>query len=40
MEEYRLILKWFIDISNQMDCSFIQLNIKELHPSINEDIFT
>ena len=34
------VLKWFIDISNKKDCSFIQLDIKEFHPSINEDILT
>ena len=32
------VLKWFIDISNKKDCSFIQLDIKEFYPSINEDI--
>ena len=31
------ILKWFIRISNKNDCSFIQLDIKEFYPSINED---
>ena len=34
------VLKWFIDISNKNDCSFIQLDIKEFYPSINEDILT
>ena len=34
------VLKWFIDISNKKDCSFIQLDIKEFYPSINEDILT
>ena len=33
-------MKWFIDISNKNDCSFIQLDIKEFYPSINEDILT
>ena len=32
------VLKWFIDISNEKDYSFIQLDIKEFYPSINEDI--
>ena len=34
------VLKWFIDISNKKDSSFIQLDIKEFYPSINEDILT
>ena len=34
------VLKWFIDISNKKDNSFIQLDIKEFYPSINEDILT
>ena len=34
------VLKWFIDISNKKDCSFIQLDIKEFYPSTNEDILT
>ena len=34
------VLKLFIDISNKNDCSFIQLDIKEFYPSINEDILT
>ena len=34
------VLKWFIDISNKKDCSFIQLDIKEFHQSINKDILT
>ena len=33
-------MKWFIDISNKKDCSFIQLDIKEFHQSINKDILT
>ena len=33
-------LKWFIDISNNNDSSFIQLDFKEFYPSINEDILT
>ena len=33
-------LKWFIDISNTKNCSFIQFDIKEFYPSINEDILT
>ena len=35
-----LLIKWFIDISNKKGCSFIQLDIKEFYPSINEDILT
>ena len=31
-------MKWFIDISNKKDCSFIQLDIKEFYLSIIEDI--
>ena len=34
------VLKWFIDISNKKDCSFIQLDIKEFYPSINKDTLT
>ena len=34
------VLKWFIDIFNKNDCSFIQLDIREFYPSINEDILT
>ena len=34
------VLKWFIDISNKKDCSFIQLDIKEFYRSINEEILT
>ena len=34
------VLKWFIDISNKKNCSFIQLDIKEFYPSINEGILT
>ena len=33
-------LKRFTDIFNKMDCSFIQLDIKEFYPSINKDILT
>ena len=33
-------MKWFIDISNKKDCSFIQLDIKEFYQSIKEDILT
>ena len=33
-------MKWIINISNKNDCSFIQLDIKEFCPSINEDILT
>ena len=33
-------MKWFIDISNKKHCSFIQLDIKEFYPSINENILT
>ena len=33
-------MKWFIDISNKKDSSFIQLDIKEFYPSSNEDILT
>ena len=33
-------MKWFIDISNKKDCSFIQLDIKEFYPSINKDTLT
>ena len=33
-------MKWFIDIFNKKDCSFIQLDIKEFYPSTNEDILT
>ena len=33
-------MKWFIDISNKKDNSFIQLDIKEFYPSINEDTLT
>ena len=40
MEEYPFSFKWFIDISNKNDCSFIQLDIKEFYPPINEDILT
>ena len=34
------VLKWFIDMSNKKDCSFIPLDIKDFHPSINEGILT
>ena len=34
------VSKWFIDISKKNDCSFIQLDIKEFYPSINEDVLT
>ena len=34
------VLKWSVDISNKKDSLFIQLYIKELYPSINEDILT
>ena len=34
------VFEWFIDISNKKDSSFIQLDIKEFYPSINEDIST
>ena len=34
------VLKWFLDISNKKDCSFIQLEIKEFYPYINENILT
>ena len=33
-------MKWFIDISNNNDCSFIQLGFKKFYQSINEDILT
>ena len=35
-----LFLKRFLDVSNEKDCSFIQLDIKEFYASINEDILT
>ena len=31
-------MKWFIDIPYKKDCSFVQLDIKEFYPFINEDI--
>ena len=34
------VLKWFINISNKKDSAFIQRDIKEFYPSINEDILT
>ena len=34
------VLKWFTDIPNKKDSSFIQLDIKEFYPSINKDILT
>ena len=34
------VLKRFIDISNKKDSLFVQLDIKEFYPSINEDILT
>ena len=33
-------MKWFIDISNKKDGSFIQLDVKKFYPSINKDILT
>ena len=34
------VFKWFIDISNKKDSSFIQLDINKFYPSSNEDILT
>ena len=32
------VLKWFIGISSKKGCSYIQPDIKEFYPQINEDI--
>ena len=34
------VLKWFIDIPNKKDSSFIQVDIKEFYPFFNENILT
>ena len=32
------VLKWFTDISSKKDSTFIQLDIEEFYPSVNEEI--
>ena len=32
------VINWFNNIENKKDCSFIQFDIKEFHPSITEEI--
>ena len=32
------VLKWFNNITEKSNCCFIQLDIKELYPSITENI--
>ena len=32
------VINWFNNIENKKDCSFIQFDIKQFHPSITEEI--